>query len=292
VSVQLSTILQNNAIVLLVFLSVFLIIVALPGVLNTGLVGEYRLGRLQQIEQMHKDLFISDQSPREQLMWLEWGCLTSAVVVYFFTRSVLLALLVAILLWQIPTVVFWYLSAQRRQKFDEQLPVALDQLTSATKAGLTLSQALQEVSVYAPYPISQEFAQISADQELGIDLSTALKSARARVKSKTFNLVTTAMLVNIELGGNLPAAMEVMSGSLKEIWRLEQKLHTASSEGRKGGVILCVMPLVILAMVIVMQPDLLSTLLSSVVGYIVLFVAVVFYLGGLLWMYRILQVDI
>jgi tight adherence protein B len=100
------------------------------------------------------------------------------------------------------------------------------------------------------------------------------------------------MLVNIELGGNLPAAMEVMSGSLKEIWRLEQKLHTASSEGRKGGMILCVMPLVILVMVILMQPDLLSTLLSSIVGYIVLFVAVVFYLGGLLWMYRILQVDI
>jgi len=286
------SILHTNLIVVLVFCAVFFVTVAMPGVLNTGYIGNFRRKKLLQFEQMHKNLFVSGHSARAQRAWLEWGCALALLACYFLTRSVVVSLLLAVLLWKIPDLVYWYMAKNRREKFDEQLPVALDQLTSATKAGKSLSQAIGDVSTYAPYPVSQELSQIANDQRLGIDLTTALKSARDRVNSKSFNLIVTAMLVNIDLGGNLPHAMTVMSGSLKEIWRLDQKLTTASAEGRKGGLILCVMPLVVLMIVLLMQPDLIATLFSSVIGYLVLFVSVVLYFGGLFWMYRILQVDI
>jgi len=284
--------LQTHLIVLLVFVSVLLITVSMPGVLNTGFVGNFRRKKLLQLEQMHKNLFVSGQSAKEQMAWLEWGCVIVGVVIVLLTKSILVSILIVLLLWQIPRLIYWHMSKDRRGKFDEHLPVALDQLTSATRGGKSLSQAISDVATYAPFPISQELGQIASDQRLGIDLSTALKSARERVGSKSFSLVVTAMLVNIELGGNLPSAMHVMSGSLKEIWRLDQKLTTASAEGRKGGMILCVMPIVILMIVLVMQPQLLSTLVSSPVGYLVLFFALALYFAGLFWMYRILQVDI
>ncbi len=286
------SILHTHLIVVLAFCAVFLITVAMPGILTTGYIGNYRRKKLMQMEQMHKNLFVSGHSAKQQRAWLEWGCVLVALVCLFLTGSVLVSLLVVLLLWQIPDGIYWYLAKNRREQFDEQLPVALDQLTSATRAGKSLSQAISDVSAYAPHPVSQELGQIANDQRLGIDLTTALKSARDRVNSKSFNLIVTAMLVNIDLGGNLPQAMEVMSGSLKEIWRLDQKLHTASAEGRKGGTILCVMPIVILMIVLVMQPELISILFSSVIGYLVLFLAVSLYFMGLFWMYRILQVDI
>jgi len=279
-------------IITLVFLSVVFLAISVPSLLTVGPIGEFREKKYKFLDTMHRDLFLEGQSAKQQQVWIELGAILAAICIAYFTRNILLAIAVAVLIWYLPDLIFKYLKMQRREKFDEHLPVALDQLNSATKAGLTLSQAIEEVSGYAPHPISQEFRQISSDQELGIDLPTALKTARERVNSKTFGLVCTALLVNIELGGNLPAAMEVMSSSLKEIWRLDQKLNTAATEGKKGGMILCLMPIVILIMVLFMQPDLIATLLSSTVGYIILFMAVFFYFAGLYWMYRILQFDI
>jgi len=283
---------QTPIIITLVFLSVVLIVISIPSLVNSGPIGAIRTRKYNFLETMHKDLFVEGQSAKQQQLWTEFGAIAGAILVFYFSRNILLAIAASVLIWFIPDIIFKFMQKDRREKFDENLPIALDQLNSATKAGLTLSQAIEEVSGYAPHPISQEFRQITSDQELGIDLPTALKTARGRVKSKTFSLVCTALLVNIELGGNLPAAMEVMSGSLKEIWRLDQKLNTAATEGKKGGMILCIMPIVILLMVLVMQPDLIETLLSSIVGYVVLFMALFFYLAGLYWMYRILQFDI
>jgi len=283
---------QTPIIITLVFLSVVLLVMSIPSLVSVGPVGRFRENKYNFFETMHRDLFIEGQSAKQQQIWTEVVAVLALVVTVYFTRNIIYGLLFAVIVWFIPDLIFKYMKTTRREKFDENLPVALDQLNSATKAGLTLSQAIEEVSGYAPYPISQEFKQISSDQELGIDLSAALKSARSRVQSKTFGLVCTALLVNIDLGGNLPATMEIMSSSLKEIWRLDQKLNTASTEGKKGGMILCIMPLVIFLMVLAMQPDLIETLLSETVGYIVLFMACVFYFAGLYWMYRILQFDI
>ena len=287
-----SSSLSTPIIITLVFLSVVFIAISIPSLVSIGPIGSFRERKYNFLETMHKDLFIEGQSAKNQQIWVELGAIVAGICIAYFTRNILMAIVVAIFIWYLPDMIFKYLKMKRREQFDEHLPIALDQLNSATKAGLTLSQAIEEVSGYAPHPISQEFRQISSDQELGIDLPTALKTARTRVNSKTFGLVCTALLVNIELGGNLPAAMEVMSASLKEIWRLDQKLNTAATEGKKGGLILCLMPLVILIMVLVMQPDLITTLLSSTVGYLILFMAVFFYLAGLYWMYRILQFDI
>jgi len=279
-------------IVALAFFSVFFVVIAVPGVVNTGFIGDFRNKNMRQMEQWHKNLFVTGASPKEHTAWMEWGCGAAFVVILILSRNLLLAGLITYVLWKIPSAIYWHLSKKRREKFDEHLPIVLDQLTSATRAGRSLSQAISDVSAYAPYPVSQELGQITSDQKLGIDLSTSLKAARDRIGSKSFSLAVTAMLVNTDLGGNLPNTMQVMSASLKEIWRLDQKLHTSSAEGRKGGMILCVMPLVILAIVLVMQPQLITTLFSSAIGYIVMIAAVLLYLGGLFWMYRILQVDI
>lgn len=279
-------------VVILTFLSVFFIVISAPTLLNMGLLGRFRSRRLAEMEQWHKNLFVTSRSPQEHIAWLEWGSVGVFFVTLVVSRNIFLAALLVFFIWRIPGLVYWHLSKVRRESFEAHLPVVLDQLTSATKAGKSLSQAISSVSTYAPHPISQEFGQITSDQKLGSDLPTSLKAARDRVGSKPFGLAVTSMLVNTELGGNLPQTMRVMSASLKEIWRLDQKLTTSSAEGRKGGMILCVMPIVILAIVLVMQPELITTLFSSVVGYIVLFMAIAIYFFGLFWMYRILQVDI
>lgn len=279
-------------IVALAAIAVFLVVISLPSLLFTGRIGAFREKKIKEMEQWHKNLFFTDHTAREQMAWLEWGSVIVFVLIFFITRNIFIAAIAVTMIWVVPPLIYDQKIKARRAKFEENLPMVLDQMTSATKAGKSLSQAIADVSLYAPFPLSQELGQITSDQKLGIDLATSLKSAKERVGSRAFDLAVTSMIVNIDLGGNLPKTMQTMSASLKEFWRLDQKLTTASAEGRKGGMILCIMPLVILIIVLIMQPQVLTDLLSQVVGYFVIFAAVVFYFGGLFWMHRILQVDI
>ena len=274
------------------FLAVFLLIVAFPHQFFVAKYQEYSRQRQAEFETMLKELFVANMTPAELFLYYLGTIIGSVVVVYLLTNSFVTTLIFGVLAYYLPVIVFAYLKQQRIAAFNEQLPASLDQLASAAKAGLTLVQAFEEVAKHAQPPLSEEFGQIVQDQRLGTDLSTALMAARERVKTVSFNLTVTALLVNISQGGNLPEATETISKSLKEIWRLEQKLLTASSEGRKGAVIICVMPLVIFLMVSMAQPELIDILVGSLAGFFVMLLAAMFYAGGIWWLVKILRFDV
>jgi tight adherence protein B len=198
----------------------------------------------------------------------------------------------ALLIYLTPRALLGYLQRGRLARIEEQLPAALDQIGRSVSAGLSLAQALEEVSESAPEPIRHEFALVSRDHMLGSSLTEAVQNAAERLQSRQFDLVSTALLVNIDKGGDLKKALATISNSMKEIWRLEQKMLTASSEGRKAMLVISVVPLFVLLLVAFLQPDLMSTLTGSLPGYAILLLAGLMYGGGFLWLRRILATEI
>jgi len=284
--------LSNIVLALLVALSVALVVWSVPSIVSGGIVGNLRRKKLAEIDEYHRTLFVREVTPAQLYRRFELFFLLATLIIFLFSRSILVTLIFMLPLWLIPKAIYLYSHKKRIDKFELNLPTGLDQLNGAIRAGMTLTQALDEVSAYAPAPVSEEFGQIAADQKLGVDLTTALKSARERIGSRTFNLVVSAFLVNIRQGGNLTETVDTLSGSLKEIWRLEQKLNTASAEGRKGAAIMCAMPVVILVIFAIGQPDLIKLLVSGLVGYMSLAAAVICYALGLLWLNKILNFDV
>lgn len=239
-----------------------------------------------------QDLFIKNMTPKEIFGFSIIGGIITSIVVALISGSVTFGIGLGIGVLFLPKPIFQYLKAQRQDRFNEQLPAALDQMTSSTKAGLSLAQAIEEVARTAQPPISQEFSIIVHEYDLGSDLATAIQAARPRLRSRNFNLAATALLVNREKGGNLPETLETLSNSLKEIWRLEQKMITASAEGRKAIKLIAAMPFFIYVMVATAQPELAEVLVSSFAGLAILSLAVFLYLAAIWWLNRTLQVDI
>jgi tight adherence protein B len=180
----------------------------------------------------------------------------------------------------------------RLEQIEEALPSAVDQVVSSVRAGLSLSQALEEASRNLIPPISEEFATIHREVQLGARITDAIASAERRIGGRTFPLFSTALLTNIEKGGNLPEALQRIAEALKEIWRLEQKLITASAEARKATRVISAMPIVIAFMVMVIQPDLAASLTGTAMGWIILFLVLSLYLTGLAWLRRMIQPDV
>lgn len=205
--------------------------------------------------------------------------------------SVVLGLACAALGWLAPG---WWVESQRQKRLqllEEQLPVGLDQITASVRAGLSLAQAIDEASRTAPAPVSEEFGIVAREHKLGARLVDSIESAQQRIGGRFFPLFGTALRMNVERGGNLPEAMNRMSESFREIWRLEQRALTASAEARKAMRVIGAMPLVVGVLVFLLQPELVDVLTGSLAGWLVIVAVGVLYVAGLLWLKRLMSEE-
>lgn len=243
-------------------------------------------------QKLLNELFIANITPRDVLVLTVTAIVVVGLLTWLLTGNPLLTLVAGVTAFFLPGPLFTYLRRLRKRKFEEQLPLALDQLVSSTRAGLNLVQALEEASAHAPVPVCQEMGLIVRDYQVGWDIKSAINAARRRLASHTFDLAAAALVVNQEKGGNLPEALATISNSLKEIWRLEQKMVTASAEGRKAVRVISVVPLFIFLIVSLAQPDIITTLTSTFLGWVCVTVAALLYGTALWWLKNILDVDV
>lgn len=278
--------------------------ISLLGIVSVAMltmsIGAYAINRVTSVvtrqeanhETALRALFRSDIQPRNITYIVLIGAAIIGLLLDLVTGSHLGALGAAIICLLLPKPIFAYLRRKRLKAFEERLPVGLDILASAAKAGMSLRQAIDEVSKNAPPPVNEEFGIIQRDLQLGSTVPASIGSTRSRLQSRIFDLVSTALLVNEDKGGNLPEALVQMSLSLKEIWRLEQKLITASAEGRKAIWVISLVPIFVFLLTLAMQPDLLEQLTSSLLGLTISAAALLLYVGGIYLLIRILRIDI
>jgi tight adherence protein B len=275
----------------LVFGSVVLLVVAVPAAVRL-LTHDRLRKRHAATERVLQDMFVTQFSARDIAIMTVLAACVLGVALYLLSGSVLVGCFGGAIVLGLPRPVLAHLRAQRVARIEEQLPGAIDLLTSYTRSGLSLTQALEELAGNTDAPISEELSLIVQDVRVGSDVGRAIDAARQRLGSRTFGLVATALQVSREKGGNLTEALERMSGSLKEIWRLEQKLITASSEARKATWIISGAPIGIAVMVMVMQPDLAYGLVESFLGMVFLVLAVGVYAFGLWWLLKSMKVVV
>ncbi len=279
------------ALSVLAFSSLLLITLGFPALTGRNITSEH-LSKTEAIYQKYlNELFISAVNAR-QVMTLSWlASLFTALFLYFYTGSLIVASAALGLLFT-PEYILAWMKHKRLEKFELVLPMVMDQMANSARAGLSLSQTLEDASLNTPQPAAQEFGLIVQDHQLGASLEEALESARTRLDSPLFNLLATSLIVNRAQGGNLPEALQSMSTAFKEIARLEQKLITASAEGRKAVRLISGMPIFIFVMVSLMQPEMVTLLTTTFLGIVILIIALLFYGVGLWWLIKVLKIEV
>ena len=275
---------------LLIFLSLWAGLAGLLGLVRTGR-STALAGWLARRQETLDNLYIRRPSAEQLLLGTLAAAGLGGLVAWLMGSGFSALVTVAVMLW-LPGFWLEHLQSERRAQFETQLPAALDQLAANTRAGLTLIQALEELTRQLPIPASQEFAQVVQSYRLGTDLKTALNATRQRLQSLPFGLAVSALVVNLDKGGNLPETLERIAVSLKEIWRVEQRFTTYSAEGRAAIKIISLTPVGILLFISLVQPDLIDTVTGSWSGWIILTLAVAIYLTGVAWARSLLRHDI
>ena len=218
--------------------------------------------------------------------------ITAAVTAWVMSRSPIFSILGFLVVGALPYFKLLHDRTARIQKFEEQLPDAIDMIKRALRAGHPFNGAIKLVSEEMDDPVAAEFGTTFADINYGNDARRALMGLLRRVPSVTVMALITSVLVQRETGGNLAEILERIAAVVRGRFKLQRKVKTLSAEGRLSAWILALVPLVLFAVIWVTSPDYLPMLLEDEVGQKMIIYGAVSGVIGIFWVRRVIRIEV
>jgi len=181
---------------------------------------------------------------------------------------------------------------KRTRQMDEQLPDAMDLMTSALRAGLSLPAALQLVAQEGPSPLAEEFGYTFDEQNLGMDIKDAMLNMARRIDSTDIKFFVTAVVIQRESGGNLAEIMENIAYIIRERFRILGDVRTLTAHGRFSGIILSLLPVAMGFLIAIIAPDYMLGFLRDPAGQALLVVAFILQIIGFLWIRKVVNIRV
>ncbi|WJN57592.1 type II secretion system F family protein [Pseudomonas sp. SO81] len=182
--------------------------------------------------------------------------------------------------------------AQRFSAFEEGLPDALDAMCRALRAGHPFNETLRLVAEEHKGPVAQEFGLTFADINYGNDVRRAMLGLLERMPSMTVMMLVTTILIHRESGGNLTEVLERISALIRGRFRFQRKVKTLSAEGRMSAWVLVAIPFVLAGAIAATTPQYMPLLVKDEFGQKLVIAAFIAMLLGVLWIRRIIRIDV
>lgn len=213
------------------------------------------------------------------------------MTVYYFSKNLILAAVIIILLALAPFLILNIKTSQRLRQFHEQLPDALQLISGSLKSGYSFNQALTMVVDESKPPLSEEFRRILSEIRMGIPEREALENLSGRIKSEYFEWTVMAINVQREVGGNLAEVMETISTTIRERDRIMNRIKALTSEGKLSAIILIALPIVLGILLMIISREYIGLLFSTKAGLLMLLVSGILMITGIMWILKIIQVK-
>ena len=194
--------------------------------------------------------------------------------------------------FSLPSMVLKIMAQMRRKKFQIQLIDALTSLSQSLKAGLSLLQAMEVLVEEMPPPLSEEFGLIIKENKMGKKLEESFEALNKKMDFDDLNLMTTAILVARETGGNLTDVFSNLANTIRQKRRIADQVTTLTTQARWQGIIMSALPVVFAFFIFNLNPDYLTTMLNSNIGRMLLLWCVVSELIGAFLLNRLSRIDV
>jgi tight adherence protein B len=93
-------------------------------------------------------------------------------------------------------------------------------------------------------------------------------------------------------GGNLTEILQVISSTIRERMRIENRIRTLTAQGRLQGIVVSCMPVVICIAMMIVDPDMMKPFMYSLQGIATMLVVGLLILAGGLVIRRIVNIDV
>lgn len=224
------------------------------------------------------------------------GCLLFALVGFTLAqsggRSPLMAVGAALTGFYIP--IFFVKAARKRRmnKFQRQLPDALDLIARALRAGHAFPSGMKMVGEEFVDPIGPEFAQTLEEINFGMDPDTALQNLDKRVDCPDLKFFIVSVSIQRETGGNLSDIVANIAHLVRERFKLQGRVEVLAAEGKLTAYILIGLPFVVAIGMYLLNPVFMSKLIDTELGNTMIKGALFQMTLGVLTIRKLIQIKV
>lgn len=180
---------------------------------------------------------------------------------------------------------------KRMQKFNYQLNDALLIISNSLRSGFTFRHAIARVAEDLPDPISEELRRVIREVNYGANIEDSLRGLAEKMQSKELAMINSAVAIQQRSGGNLAEIIDKVSETISDRIEMKGKIRALTAQGRMGGIIIALIPVVIGLAVSVINPGYMKIFFESPIGIFFLILSIIWELIGFLVISKIVDVK-
>jgi len=208
------------------------------------------------------------------------------------TGNYTLSIVIAPALAGIP---FFYLclkKKKRMEKFQRQLPEALELIARSLKAGHAFPSGMKLAADEFDDPLGPEFDETLNEINFGVSVPDALKNLTDRIDCHDLKFFVISVILQRETGGNLAEIIESLSYIIRERFKLYGKVKILAAEGKLSAITLVAIPFLLIIILRFINPDYINTLLFEPAGRIMSGIAACMMVMGILVMKKMVNIKV
>ncbi|MFA0782056.1 type II secretion system F family protein [Fervidibacter sacchari] len=181
---------------------------------------------------------------------------------------------------------------RRKMLLENQLADALTIISAGLSAGYSFLQSARLAADQLPPPISEELDRVVRLSSLGMPVEQALQIMAERVQSYDYDITVSAILVQLRRGGNLSRILSTVADTIRQRIELRGEIAASTAQARFSGWILMGLPFAVATLVFIINPTWMRLLLDTELGRKMILTGLVMQAMGMLWIRKLLQVEL
>lgn len=153
-----------------------------------------------------------------------------ATVLWAISSAVVPSLTIGVVAATLPVLVLRSAARRRTTAMREVWPEAVDHINSAVRAGLSLPEALVQLSRKGPEELRPSFAEFALDYQASGDFASCLDRLKIRLADPVGDRIIEALRITRDVGGtDLGGLLRTLSAFLREDSRTRAELEARQS---------------------------------------------------------------
>jgi tight adherence protein B len=212
---------------------------------------------------------LAGTSPRGVVALCLGTALVAGLALQLVSRTAPVALAFAAMAGYLPIAILRGRARRRQRELAEVWPEAVDNLASAVRAGMSLPEALAQLSARGPEPLRAPFAAFAVDYQVTGRFGDSLDRLKERLSDPVGDRVVEGLRIAREVGGGeLGRLLRNLSGYLREDARTRSELESRQAWTVNGARLAVAAPWLVLFM-LSFQRDVIARY-ASAAGVVVL----------------------
>lgn len=192
----------------------------------------------------------------------------------------------------LPHLTVGLLISRRSARFLQGLPEALDVIVRGLRSGLPVIESIAIVGEEFENPVGTEFKAIADGVRLGLSIEEAVHDCADKLQIREFSFFAISIAIQRETGGNLTETLQNLGKLLRARQQMKLKIRALSAEARASALIVGVLPLAMLLLMQLVNPNYASVFFGDVRGYLMLGAAGTLEVIGALIMVKMVRFKI